>query len=523
MAEGYNQRTRKGEENQVSEELQPKIDPLTAEQRLDLARNQHTMSRFKGVSPDDPINKIVAFCETIVGATYLPEACRNSIPNLFFLVNVGNDLGLKWTHTLRSMYMTPAGKVGMQGDIMLSLLFTNRFKVKIIESTKEAAEYWVKRPGNDDEFEWSCRITWEQAEEQGWPYYYKDGQKKTREPWKDRANMLRWRSLAFTARVVAADLLGGMYLPDEIEAIELSPDSNGTYTSVREAQEKAADKAAEADPDLEVVAKAKGQVIDIKPVISNQEARNEAFLKDKEEKPKAEPKKESAKKQTPAAKSEPEKPKETVPSEAKQEALKRMATIAKHYEVQTMNVTYVINGFYSGTESKTIAQVNIALDALEQALLEEKTAEAVLSLLNESPEALGKNLRTAMDAPPVNEPEPEIKEADDFIPGLNWGPATVALAREVMAARKKDERQFLMAMTTYDIDKMVEAEAVAALKLYRAHGDALLVIKRAIAANKTASDVLQIVETELKSTLTKDSNALAIERAISNALSEVSA
>ncbi len=79
-----------------------------------------------------------------------------------------------------------------------------------------------------------------------------NGKNGIKTPWNDRANMLRRRSLAFTAREAAPDLLGGIYLPEELEEIQMRETEPGSYA----AQEIAADKKAEADPGYAITPKA---------------------------------------------------------------------------------------------------------------------------------------------------------------------------------------------------------------------------------------------------------------------------
>lgn len=237
----------------------------------------HPASHFPTLPPDHQMNLIWEFCEGIVGSKFICEAARDHIEDIFFIVSMAADLGLKWTHGVRSIYMTPQGKVGMEGNIMLALLYQHKFKVRLKQRTPEVAEYWICRPGDPDEAGVSVPCTFKEAEAFGWV-----SEKKN--PWKDRANMLAWRSLAATARIVAADLLGGVYLPDELEDFEPA--------SVPYNREAEADKAAEANPALELKPKAldapsAANVIDIpmkapakqpEPVLTPQEARNEAFL-----------------------------------------------------------------------------------------------------------------------------------------------------------------------------------------------------------------------------------------------------
>lgn len=545
------------------EDTQPQPAPApkqlepTFEQRMELAKTRHEISHFKGVSPDDPMNKMYAFCENIVGASYLPEACRNSVQNLFFLVNVGQDLGLKWTHSLRSMFLTPAGKVGMQGDIMLALLFSNKFKVKILKSTRESAEYHIQRPGGPDEFGWSCEVTYDQAKELGWPYT-KSGEIKP--PWKDPANMLRWRSLAFTARVVAADLLGGVYLPEEVESFDMEPDASGAFRmSGKEKAEVEADKAAELDPKLAVTVKPKKTTraaepastatVEVKADLSPTEARNEAFIQRAEAK-KTEPNGEPANEHgvtdddlpalndsTPAADTAMAERETAAKAEAalKLKVRDRVAGLAKNLAADgkpgtASDIGKFVAGYYHDIPGLKSSQlVNSALDQLAKALSE--AYDTVTANLAGDPTELGKKIRSIVDEIATTgqlvkeEPASAPVSADD-IPGFQWGPETVALARDIISKRKMTEKVFVANLSAFGFKEMPESEARIGLLLYWFAGDSLLTIKRGMAK---VPPVLPsgIVELMLKlkwltETPTRQSNPEVVIKAIMNAMTELS-
>jgi hypothetical protein len=168
----------------------------------------------------DFIERMWSFSERICKAKFVPEAARGDAASTFFLVATAQDLGLKWTHGLRSMYMTPDGKIGLQGDVMLALLYSHGFEVQFPEKSPTAATCVIKRPGAANPFVW--RFTMEDAARI--PRYDRD-----RKCWSNLAtkhnyrayptNMLMWRALANCARFAAADILGGIYLPDELEEV----------------------------------------------------------------------------------------------------------------------------------------------------------------------------------------------------------------------------------------------------------------------------------------------------------------
>ena len=170
---------------------------------------------FRGVPPDDKLNRMYGFARAIQGAAFLSPLVRDDVASIFYMVAMGEDLGVQWTHATRSIYpIKRKGKdgepdqirPGIQGDLALALLQSRKFKVKFKESSDEIATVWIARPDETMEFEDSFTI----GEAQRLGLLNKPN-------WSYKKDMLRWRAVMRVARVVAADVLGGMYLPEELE------------------------------------------------------------------------------------------------------------------------------------------------------------------------------------------------------------------------------------------------------------------------------------------------------------------
>lgn len=171
---------------------------------------------FRGVPPDDKLNRMYGFARAICNAAFISPVVRGDEASVFYLVSMAEDMGLQWTHGLRSIYpMVRRGRngepdqirAGIQGDIAQALLQKAKFKIKIKASDDKIATVWMQRPDETMEFEDSFTI--EEAQRFGL---------LDKPNWQYRRDMLRWRAIMRVARVVAADVLGGMYLPDELDA-----------------------------------------------------------------------------------------------------------------------------------------------------------------------------------------------------------------------------------------------------------------------------------------------------------------
>lgn len=179
------------------------------------------MSYFKGVAPNDPMNRMYGFSYAIKDSSFIPPAARGDAGSVFLMVNRAQEMGMNWTVAVNGGLFPIPGqggsiRLGIEGHVALSLLLARKFKCKVVQSTDDIAEWWIQRP--DAEFEFQDSFTYAEATQIGLT---------KKDNWKYRKDMLRWRALMRTARVVAADLLGGLYLPEELESIEMQPDGNG--------------------------------------------------------------------------------------------------------------------------------------------------------------------------------------------------------------------------------------------------------------------------------------------------------
>lgn len=198
-----------------TDEKEPTQAVVPAQHKEVVVQDLSNKTWFRGVPPEDKLNRMYGFSKAICNAAFISPVVRGDEASVFYLVSMAEDLGAQWTHGLRSIYpLVKRGKdgdddqirAGIQGDLALALLLGRKFKVKIKESTEELCTVWMQRPDQTMEFEDSFTI----AEAQKANLLGKPN-------WNYRKDMLRWRAIMRVARVVAADVLGGMYLTDEIE------------------------------------------------------------------------------------------------------------------------------------------------------------------------------------------------------------------------------------------------------------------------------------------------------------------
>lgn len=170
---------------------------------------------------DTMIDRMVRFAQLIAPAKFLPEHLRNDVPSIVYALATAHELGVASTHMLRSTFPNREGGLSMKGDVILALLVGNGFKVDFeFGETPIGCMCTITRPDKasapvsriftmDDaqliETRWLPeQERWERLAEN---YYYRNFPKA----------MCQWRSLVVCGRVAAPDVMGGIFLPEEIQ------------------------------------------------------------------------------------------------------------------------------------------------------------------------------------------------------------------------------------------------------------------------------------------------------------------
>lgn len=483
-------------------------------------------SYFRGVAPSDPINKMMGVAVALKDAVFITDAARGNASSVFFLLSMAQEMGLAWTHGLRSIYLTKGGKPGLQGDVVLALLLSKGFKVKFTKSTKDEASCWIKRPGEDGmEFEDSFTIddakTAKLAGKDNWQMYPKD--------------LLRWRALMRTARIVAADVIGGIYLPEELESLEPQ-----YFTSPsRQEAEAEADRQAEEDPALAITPKVKPQpeTVETKTVDSDPWVeRSESFLKEQVRKkqadnpvceicgetecehlpdPGSKPKLRATKSKAQAKKTDEPPANTDAEIQAARAQLKaRIGSIASRVEGADAKMIFdFVVGYHGDTEAaKDMQKVSSALDALELAL-KDKTQDGVSLTIDAA--AFGKYVARS----PKRAPEDNNRFSSVF---PNWNRETADFAEHAMKSRHMTVDKFTTILKSFGFQEYNDADAQAGLLLYAHSPNATLVLKHAKKEKGLLpTAILKIVEERLGAPLTLKTAHDAADKAITAAWNEV--
>lgn len=163
-----------------------------------------------------------AFAEKIATSKFIKPAIRGDVPTVFHMLCIGEELGLKWTHATRGIYLGEKGGVGMAGEMIEALLLSKGFGVEFNPQTEPVigCSCTITRPDagakpvtrtftmNDAA---AIKTTWNADAKKWWTLA--DQFNYLNYP----SQMVQWRSLANCARACAADVMGGIYLPEELE------------------------------------------------------------------------------------------------------------------------------------------------------------------------------------------------------------------------------------------------------------------------------------------------------------------
>lgn len=156
----------------------------------------------------------MAFAKELVGTGFCPSAIKTPAQALAVILT-GQELGIPPMHALRSIHIIQ-GKPTLSAELMLALMLKGG--VRLTWGPSDATQAVLMAERGTTAFKGSFTM----AEAEAAKLTNKDG-------WRNYpAAMLRARVIALTARVVAPDLIAGMYTAEELGA---DVDAEGTVVA----------------------------------------------------------------------------------------------------------------------------------------------------------------------------------------------------------------------------------------------------------------------------------------------------
>lgn len=137
------------------------------------------------------------------------------------VILAGKDFGLSAMQSLRSLNIVE-GKIGMNADFMLGLMIVRGVRHEWLEISDKVATIRLERPGFKP---LTLSYTYAMADRAGLTAGYKSGAKSNYV--KHTEAMLRARCVSAAARAYAPDIMGGLYLHEELDQRTPPPEPPG--------------------------------------------------------------------------------------------------------------------------------------------------------------------------------------------------------------------------------------------------------------------------------------------------------
>ncbi len=172
-------------------------------------REEQSLQARPYESPDTQIAKLLHTSGLFPGA--------GSIAGVFTIIQFGKEVGLSPVVALNNINIIK-GKIAMSGQSMLALATKHGVNAEFTVETDKECTVIFEREGHSS---YVSIFTIEDAEKAGL-LGLDDNKEVQKEAWrKYTKTMLKWRAVAQGLRVIAADILAGIYTQEEIDSIEV--------------------------------------------------------------------------------------------------------------------------------------------------------------------------------------------------------------------------------------------------------------------------------------------------------------
>lgn len=187
----------------------------------------------------------------------IPTYIRNP-EQLIVILQTGKEMGMYPMESINNLYII-GGRVAMQSQAMLSRMIRAGVTLEWLEESENRAE--VKLDGLAGRKPYTSSFTREEANKAG---LIKNGGAWVTYP----KQMLRWRALAFGARIYCPEVLQGMHTVEEMGNVTLS-DQSGVFKAVTKEGEKKDEPKIEPEKPAETQKPVEGEIVDEAPSRQN--------------------------------------------------------------------------------------------------------------------------------------------------------------------------------------------------------------------------------------------------------------
>lgn len=164
-------------------------------------REPHVVRR--DLSPEVDFRQLMELAKTLVSTGFLPEAIKTPAQAAAIILT-GRELGIPPMHALRSINVIK-GKPVLASELQLALFHRAGGKSRILQSSDVLCEMWFRHPNGTEHTE---KFTLEDA---------KRADLLGKDSWRKYAKaMYRARCISSGLRVLAPDIVAGVYDPEEL-------------------------------------------------------------------------------------------------------------------------------------------------------------------------------------------------------------------------------------------------------------------------------------------------------------------
>jgi hypothetical protein len=211
------------------------LDTATAGNKNRAARQQPEQSLAR-VEPQVPDNSVVSpalqTARLLFDSGLFPSA--QNIAGVFTIVQFGEEIGLSPVVALNNVAIIK-GRLSMSGASMLALSFKYGVKADYLEESESRCAINFTREGFPD---YISTFTYIDAEKAGLLDKNDKGEIKSDIWRKYLKTMLKWRAVSQGMKMIAPDILAGVYTPEEIDNIEVvNSAQNHTPSNAEEARQ----------------------------------------------------------------------------------------------------------------------------------------------------------------------------------------------------------------------------------------------------------------------------------------------
>ena len=201
----------------------PPPPPPTAEQTAAAAAHEAKEAAARAIIPLEPktFDDFYRWSRWASQTQFVPKEVRGRPNDVMYMVMMGHRWGLDIMASLQLHVIE--GKVCLPAVFVLGMIQKSPLceYLALVESTATSATWATKRRGGRREIQLDFTI--EEAAQMGLLTKGRDQAAAARNQWnRQPRTMLRWRALSAIARMVFADLIGGLYTTEEmVDVIEM--------------------------------------------------------------------------------------------------------------------------------------------------------------------------------------------------------------------------------------------------------------------------------------------------------------